>query len=162
MENIKFDNIYLSKEDSKDIIELLTKKRNIKNYKSKSTDRLYKIFKRQSKNRERIDNMKDELKNPTYNISKSESKDIKKTLYNIEKRNVVGSKKTNKHFDELDKKILKLDKYHDYDDYEYKGIKDIKDLFKLSIDKDHCKPILVKSGYNNNYIQYKSKGNRIL
>ena len=162
MENIKFDNIYLSKEDSKDIIELLTKKRNIKNYKSKSTDRLYKIFKRQSKNRERIDNMKDELKNPTYNISKSESKDIKKTRYNIEKRNVVGSKKTNKHFDELDKKILKLDKYHDYDDYEYKGIKDIKDLFKLSIDKDHCKPILVKSGYNNNYIQYKSKGNRIL
>ena len=36
------------------------------------------------------------------------------------------------------------------------------DLFKLSIDKDYYKPILVKSGYNNNYIQYKSKGDRIL
>ena len=36
------------------------------------------------------------------------------------------------------------------------------DLFKLSIDKDYYKPILVKSGYNNNYIQYESKGDKIL
>ena len=43
-----------------------------------------------------------------------------------------------------------------------KDIKDIKDLFKLSIDKDHYKPILVKSGYNDNYVQYESKGDRIL
>ena len=35
-------------------------------------------------------------------------------------------------------------------------------MFKLSIDKDHCKPVLVKSGYNNNYIQYESKGDKIL
>ena len=71
-------------------------------------------------------------------------------------------KKTRRYLDELDKKILKLDKYHDYHDYEYKGIKDIKDLFKLSIDKDHYKPTLVKSGYNGNYAQYESKGNKVL
>ena len=35
-------------------------------------------------------------------------------------------------------------------------------MFKLAIDKDYCKPILVKSGYNNNYIQYESKGDKIL
>ena len=35
-------------------------------------------------------------------------------------------------------------------------------MFKLSIDKDHYKPILVKSGYNDNYIQYKSKGDKML
>ena len=35
-------------------------------------------------------------------------------------------------------------------------------MFKLSIDKDHYKPILVKSRYNNNYIQYESKGDKIL
>ena len=162
IENIKLGDLYLSKEESKDIIEFLTKKRNIKNYKNKSSDRLYKIFKKQSENKKRIDDIKDELKNPTYNISKSNLKDIKRTFYNIEKRNVVGSKRTNRYLDELDKKILKLDKYHDYDDYEYKGIKDIKDLFKLSIDKDHYEPILVKSGYNNNYVQYESKGNGIL
>ena len=55
-----------------------------------------------------------------------------------------------------------MDKYHDYNDYEYKGIKDIKDLFKLSIDKDCYKPILIKSGYNGNYVQYESKGDKIL
>ena len=162
MENIKPINFYISKKELKKMIEFLAKMRNIKDYKNKSRDRLRKICEKQSKNRERIDNIKEELKTPTYNISKSESKDIKRTIYNIEKRNVVGSKKTSKYLDELDKKVLKLDKYHDYDDYEYKGIKDIKDLFKLSIDKDQYKPILVKSGYNNNYVQYVSKGDKIL
>ena len=64
--------------------------------------------------------------------------------------------------DELDKKILKLDKYHYHDDFEYRGIKNIQNLFKLLTDKDHYKPILVKSVYNNNYIQYESKGDKIL
>ena len=41
-------------------------------------------------------------------------------------------------------------------------MKNIKDLFKLSIDKDHYKPVLVKSGYNKNYVQYESKGDKIL
>ena len=162
MENIKLGDLYLSKEESKDIIEFLAKKRNIKNYKSKSSDRLYKIFKKQSKNKKRIDDIRDELNGPTYNIFKSELKEIKKTLYNIEKIKKISSRKTSKYLDELDKKILKLDKYHYYDDYEYKRIKDIKGLFNLSIDKDHYKPTLVKSGYNNNYVQYESKGDKIL
>ena len=162
MVDIKLEDLYLSKDELKDVMQLVAKKRNIKNYKNKSSNRLYKIFKKQSKNKRRIDDIKDELKNPTYNISRSESKDIKITLYNIEKRNIVGPKETKRYLDELDKKILKLDKYHDHDDYEYKGIKDIKDLFKLSIDKDYYKPVLVKSGYNNNYVQYESKGDRIL
>ena len=70
--------------------------------------------------------------------------------------------KTNKSLNELEKKLLELEKYRNHDDYEYKGIKDIKDLFKLSIDEDYYKPILVKSGYNKNYAQYESKGDRIL
>ena len=49
MANIKLGDLYLSKEKSKDTIELLAKKRHIKNYESKSSDRLY-IFKKQSKN----------------------------------------------------------------------------------------------------------------
>ena len=90
MADIKLGDLYLSKEESKDILEFLAKKKNIKNYKSKSSDRLYKIFKKQSKNKKRIDDIRDELKDPRYNISRSESKEIKKTLYNIEKRNKVG------------------------------------------------------------------------
>ena len=90
MADIKLGDLYLSKEESKDIIVLLAKKRNIKNYKNKSSDRLYKIFKKQSKNKKRIDDIRDELKDPIYNISRSESEEIKKTLYNIEKRNKIG------------------------------------------------------------------------
>ena len=93
MDSIKLGDLYLSKEESKDIIELLAKKRNIKNYKSKSSDKLYNIFKKQSKNKKRIDDIREELKNPTYNILKSESKDIKKNLYNIEKQKKISSKK---------------------------------------------------------------------
>ena len=74
----------------------------------------------------------------------------------------MSSKRTSKYLDELDKRILRLDKYHDYDDFEYKGIKDIENLFKTSIDKDYYKPKLNKSGYNKNYAQYESKGDKIL
>ena len=89
MANIKLGDLCLSKEESEDIIELLSKKRNIKNYKSKSSDKLYNIFKKQSKNKKRIDDIREELKYPTYNILKSESKDSN----NIEKRKKISSKK---------------------------------------------------------------------
>ena len=55
-----------------------------------------------------------------------------------------------------------MKKYNDHDDYEYRVIKAIRNLFKLSIDKDHYKPTLVKSGYNGNYVQYEGKGDKIL
>ena len=92
-----------------------------------------KYLKKQSKNKERIDNIREDLKDLSYKLSKSESKEIKTNFYKIEKRKKINTKKPNKYLDELDKKILKLEKYHDYDDHEYKGIKDIKDLFKPSI-----------------------------
>ena len=119
MANIKLGDLYLSKEESKDIIELLAKKRNIKNYKSKSNDRLYNIFKKQSKIKKRIGDIREESKNPKY-ILKSESKDIKRNLYNTEKQRKISLKKASKYLDELDERITRLDKYRDYDDFEYK------------------------------------------
>ena len=151
MEPIKLGDLYLSKSELDDIVQLVAKKRHIEDYKNKSNDSLYKIFKKKSKNKERIDNIREELKNPLYNISKKESKDIKSTLYTIEK-----------YLDKLDKRIQVLDKYKDYGDYEYKGIKDIEDLFTITIDEDYYKPKLVNSGYKNKYVQYASKGDRIL
>ena len=162
MENIKLGDLYLSKRESRNIIEFLAKMRNINDYKSKSNDRSHEIFKKQSKKKERIDNIREDLKDLSYKLSKSELKEIKTNLYNIEKRKKVCTKKSNRYLYELDKKILKLEKYHDYDDHEYKGIKDIKDLFKPSIDKDSYKPVLVKSIYNNNFVQFESKGDKIL
>ena len=70
--------------------------------------------------------------------------------------------KKNIYLDELDKKIVDLYKYRHYDDFEYKGIKNVHNLCNLSISKDYYTPILVKSGYNENYIQYESKRDKIL
>ena len=121
-----------------------------------------KINKQQHKNKERIDNIREDLKDLSYKLSKDELQKIRENLYNIEKTKQFNSKRTNKYLNKLDEKILKVEKYHHHDDYEYRGIKNVHDLFKLSIDKDYFKPILVKSGYNNNYIQYESKGDKIL
>ena len=44
MADINLGDLYLSKEELKDVMQLVAKKRNIKNYKSKSNDKLYKMF----------------------------------------------------------------------------------------------------------------------
>ena len=158
MENLNLADLNLSLEESRDIIEFLAKKRSIKNYKRKSSNELLRAIKEnknnqqqkiKSKNRKRIDIIREELKELSYKLSESELKEIKKNLYNIEKKINLNQKQNKKYLDELDKKILKLDKYHYYDDFEYKGIKNVHNLFKLSIGKDYYKPILVISGYNN-------------
>ena len=66
------------------------KKRNIKNYKRKSNDKLLQAIKenktcKQPKNKKRIDSIRDDFKNLSYKPSKSELKEIKNSLYNIEK-----------------------------------------------------------------------------
>ena len=115
------------------------------------------------KTKERIKIIREKLKELRHKLSKSELKEIKKHLYNIEnKKELLESKTTKKYLDELDKKILKLDEYYEDDDndddFEFKGIENVQDLFKILI----YKPTLVKTGYNNNYIQYESKGDNIL
>ena len=78
MENLNLADLKLSQEDSRDIIELLARKRIIKNYKRKSNDNLLqtikenKINKQQPKNKERIDSIKEDLKDLSYKLSKSE------------------------------------------------------------------------------------------
>ena len=63
---------------------------NIKSHKRKSNDELLQTNKenkalKQHKNKERIDNIRENFKNLSYKLSKSELKDIKSTLYTIEK-----------------------------------------------------------------------------
>ena len=93
MENVKLGNLYISKQESTNILEFLAKMRNINDYKSKSSDRLYEIFKKQSKNKERIDNIRENFKNLSYKLSISELKEIKSNLYNTEKRKKISTKK---------------------------------------------------------------------
>ena len=93
MEDIKLADLNLSQEDSRDIIEFLVKKRNIKNYKRKLSNELLQAIKenknnqKQSKNKKRIDIMREKLKDLSYKLSRSELKEIKKNIYNIEKIN---------------------------------------------------------------------------
>ena len=96
MENLNLADLKLSLEESRDIIEFLTKKRNIKNYKRKSSNELLRAIKEnknnqqqkiKSKNKKIIDIIREELKELSYKLSKSEFKEIKENLYNIEKRN---------------------------------------------------------------------------
>ena len=93
MEDLKLVDLNLSLEESRDITEFLARKRNIKNYKRKSNNELLRAIKenksnkQQSKNKKRIDIIREELKEISYKLPKSELKEIKKNLYNTEKRN---------------------------------------------------------------------------
>ena len=86
MESMKLGDLYLSKSKLDDIAQLVAKKRYIEDYQNKSSNSLYKIFKKQSRNKERIDNIREELKNPLYNISKKELKKPSKYLHKLDKR----------------------------------------------------------------------------
>ena len=96
MKNIKLRDLYLSRKESTNVIEFLAKMRNIKNYKRKSSNKLYEIFKKQSKNKKGLDNIREDLKDLSYKLSKSELKNIKTNLYNIEKTKKICSNKTSK------------------------------------------------------------------
>ena len=104
MENIKLGDLYLSKSELDNIVQLVAKKRHIKDYQNKSNDSLYKIFKKQSENKKGIDNIREDLKDLSYKLSKSELKNIKTKLYNIEKTKQIRSNKTSKYLVELDKR----------------------------------------------------------
>ena len=145
------------KNTKRKIKENLTLKKTLKNTKSEDNQILT------SRNKKRIDIIREFLKDLSYEVSKSELKEIKKNLYNIEKGKQFESKETISYLNELDKKILELGRYHqDYDDSEYIRVKNVRDLFKLSANEDYYKPKLTKSGYDGNYTQYESKGDRIL
>ena len=47
MDNIKLGDLYLSKSELDDIVQLVAKKRHIKDYQNKSNDSLYKIFEKE-------------------------------------------------------------------------------------------------------------------
>ena len=115
------------------------------------------------KNKKRIEIAREKLKELHHKFSKSDLKTIKRYLYNIEnKKRLLELEITNEYFDELDKKFLEFDEYYndsdnDNDD-DFIGIENVQDLFKISI----YKPTIVKSGYNNNYIEYRSEGDKLL
>ena len=47
MENIKLGDLYLSRSELNDIVQLVAKKRHIEDYQNKSSNKLYEIFRKQ-------------------------------------------------------------------------------------------------------------------
>ena len=86
MENLNLADLKLSQEESRVTIEFLARKRNIKNYKRKSSNELLQAIKenkdnqKQSKNKKRIDIIREELKDLGYKLSRSELKKLKRTF----------------------------------------------------------------------------------
>ena len=114
-----------------------------------------------SKNKKRIEIARKKLKELGHKLSKIDLKTIKRHLYNIEnKKRLLELEIANEYFDELDKKFLEFDEYYNDndDDDDFIGIENVQDLFKILI----YKPIIVESGYNNNYIEHRSEGNEVL
>ena len=97
MEDLKLKDLNLSLQESKYIIEFPARKIGVNNHKHKSNDELLHALKEyksknnqqlkiKSKNKERIDVIREELKELSYKLSKGELKEIKKNLYQIENK----------------------------------------------------------------------------
>ena len=107
-----------------------------------------------------------------YGFSKSKINEFTRSLYVIKNQINLSApeiKETEKTLLELEKSLSSLKKYYDYDDTEHRGIGDIENLFNTNllnrvalniIDKNYYKPIKTKSAFNNNYIEYESKGEK--
>ena len=94
MKSFNFKDLNLSLEESRDIIEFLARKRSVNNYKHKSNDELLSPLKEskkhekiKSKNKERVDVIREELKELIYKLSKGQFKEIEKNLYKTENKN---------------------------------------------------------------------------
>ena len=92
-------NLDLSTEESRDIIELLARKRNVSNYERMTDEQLLSTLKKNpqkqknnkqqqiiSKNKERIEIIRSELKELSYKLLRDEFKEIKRSLYKLENK----------------------------------------------------------------------------
>ena len=158
----------LSSEELKAIAEI----RGIKGYKSMSKNELLSALtpSKQAKkgkkpktsfSKAKIKKIRKEFNESRYKFSKLKTKEIRKELYEIEnEKNPSESKikEIERNLTGLEENLSKTKKYYDYDDAEYRGIRNVRDLFDLSIDEDYYKPIIAKSTFDGNYVQYESKG----
>ena len=170
------EDLGLTLEDLKEIVEA----RGIKNYESMSKDELLsainlskkakkakkqKTVKKQktSFSKARIEDVREEFNESRYKFSRLKIKEIRENLYKIEKeKNLSESKikEIEKNLTELEENLSKTKMYYDYDDSEYRGIRNVRDLFDLPIDEDYYGPIIVKTAFDGNYIQYECKGDK--
>ena len=113
MNSTLLKNLFLSPEESRNFAEFLAQKRGITDYGNMSNDELPRTLKvSENKNKTRIDEIREEIKELGHKLSRKELKEIKKNLYETEhKKGCLKSKKTKKYLDKLEERIYKLNKY---------------------------------------------------
>ena len=134
-------------------------------------------------NKKKLEEIKNDFNELRHKFSKKEIDKYRKAFYDIKNYRYLSAseiKEVGKNLNEL-KKSLRFKKFHgdidsvDYDDLdnyddnydfadddEYRKIGSIRTLFK-EFDRDYYKPIRTDDGFagrRNNYIEYKSKGDR--
>ena len=93
---------------------------------------------------------------------KTKQEDREKKQVEREKKHYTKElKKAEKFFKKLEEDFDRLEKHQcrDNDDLDYKGIRQIENLFD-EINEDYYKPIKTKGAFNNNYIEYESRGDK--
>ena len=101
MKNISLKNLNLSSEEARDIIKFLARKRNVSNYERMTNKELLPTLKKTpqkqeksknnqqkviSKNKERIEIIREELKDLGYKLLRDQLKEIKRRLYKAENK----------------------------------------------------------------------------
>ena len=101
MKNISLKNLNLSSEEARDIIKFLARKRNVSNYERMTNEELLPTLKKTpqkqeksknnqqkviSKNKERIEIIREELKDLGYKLLRDQLKEIKRRLYKAENK----------------------------------------------------------------------------
>ena len=99
----------------------------------------------------RIDGIRKKLNELKHNFYRSEFNKIRKNLYNLKNQKI--SKESTKYLNELNQKIINLDKHEDFI-----GLENVKDLYSIL----DYKPILIRTGFNNNYLEHGSEGSNLL
>ena len=152
--------------------------RDIKGYKSMSEDRVLSVLKASESLKEsqksfddtkpkinfsksRIEEIRKKFNELTYKFSKLNISKIRRNFHEIVNEKNLSApkiKEIEQNLLELEKNLSKPKKY--CDNIKYKGIRSVRNLFDLSIDEYYYKPITINDNFNNNYIQYESKGNK--
>ena len=98
-------------------------------------------------------------------VTKKYRKEIKKELYEIEKKQNLSDNEKEKIYDHLVTLANTLDKkkeykHSDHDELDYFGIRELENLFSNIDNDDFYKPVLVRISFKNNYKYYESRGDK--
>ena len=99
-------------------------------------------------------------------VTKNDRKEIKKELYEIEKKQKLSDNEKEEIYDHLVELVNTFDKkeeykHSDHDDLDYFGIKELENLFGSTDNNDsYYKPVLAKTYFKDGYKYYESRGDR--